>query len=207
MQKVSKSNSQEEAGTRELIIEAAIRRFAHFGVVKTTLTEIADDLRLSKQAIHHHFPEKQDLVHAVQALMRNEYQDSVRQAIEQADSFLNCLQAVIDVRGQFFHKYHLFMFNTLESEAIYLSSQVRELKLEVQKWEEDLLAARYQQCVEQGELKQGPAAKNIQLIMNTMMAFNYTAKDAWKVRDRDLISQVLEEQKAVIQLLYYGIAS
>ncbi len=35
----------------DAIIEAAIRRFSHFGIQKTNMTEIADDVALSKQAL------------------------------------------------------------------------------------------------------------------------------------------------------------
>lgn len=42
---------------REAIIEAAIKRFAHFGVGKTTMTEIGNDLSLSKASLYYYFPD------------------------------------------------------------------------------------------------------------------------------------------------------
>lgn len=47
------------------IIEAAIKRFAHFGVAKTTMTEIATDLALSKASLYYYFPDKLNLYAAV----------------------------------------------------------------------------------------------------------------------------------------------
>jgi TetR/AcrR family transcriptional repressor of mexJK operon len=50
---------------REAIIEAAIKRFAHFGVAKTTMAEIAADLAFSKASLYYYFPDKLSLFAAV----------------------------------------------------------------------------------------------------------------------------------------------
>lgn len=47
------------------ILEAANRRFAHFGVDKTTMNEIADDLGISKASLYYYFPDKLNLYAAV----------------------------------------------------------------------------------------------------------------------------------------------
>ena len=50
---------------QEAIIEAAIKRFAHFGVAKTTMAEIAADLSVSKASLYYYFPDKLNLYAAV----------------------------------------------------------------------------------------------------------------------------------------------
>jgi TetR/AcrR family transcriptional regulator len=50
---------------QEAIIEAAIKRFAHFGVAKTTMAEIAGDLSFSKASLYYYFPDKLNLYAAV----------------------------------------------------------------------------------------------------------------------------------------------
>ena len=50
---------------REAIIEAAIKRFAHFGVAKTTMNEISHDLAFSKALLYYYFPDKLSLYAAV----------------------------------------------------------------------------------------------------------------------------------------------
>jgi TetR/AcrR family transcriptional repressor of mexJK operon len=37
------------------ILEAATRRFAHFGMAKTTMSEIAKDLNFSKALLYYYF--------------------------------------------------------------------------------------------------------------------------------------------------------
>lgn len=46
---------------RILIIEAALKRFAHYGLSKTTMTEIAKDISFSKALLYYYFPDKLSL--------------------------------------------------------------------------------------------------------------------------------------------------
>ena len=50
---------------RTRILEAATRRFAHFGMAKTTMSEIATDLNFSKALLYYYFPDKNSLYSAV----------------------------------------------------------------------------------------------------------------------------------------------
>lgn len=47
---------------RELIIEGAIKRFIHYGINKTTMNEIAEDMSVSKPSLYYYFPDKTSLI-------------------------------------------------------------------------------------------------------------------------------------------------
>lgn len=47
------------------IVTAARKRFGHFGVAKTTMTEIAGDVGMSKASLYYYFPDKEHLFLAV----------------------------------------------------------------------------------------------------------------------------------------------
>ena len=49
----------------DLIIEAAQKRFGLYGVEKTSMREIANDLKLSKASLYYYFPDKESLYKAV----------------------------------------------------------------------------------------------------------------------------------------------
>jgi AcrR family transcriptional regulator len=57
----------------QIIIEASQKRFGLFGVEKTSMREIADDLKLSKASLYYYFPDKESLYKAVVEKEQNEF--------------------------------------------------------------------------------------------------------------------------------------
>ena len=49
----------------QMILEASQKRFGLFGIEKTSMREIADDLKLSKASLYYYFPDKESLYKAV----------------------------------------------------------------------------------------------------------------------------------------------
>ena len=49
----------------KMILEASQKRFGLFGIEKTSMREIADDLKLSKASLYYYFPDKESLYKAV----------------------------------------------------------------------------------------------------------------------------------------------
>jgi AcrR family transcriptional regulator len=43
------------------ILDAAYKRFSHYGYSKTTMKEIASDLSMSKALLYYYFPDKSQL--------------------------------------------------------------------------------------------------------------------------------------------------
>ncbi len=63
---------------RETIIDGAIKRFTHFGINKTTMNEIADDLSVSKPSLYYYFPDKGSLIMGVVERIFNDYFDTLK---------------------------------------------------------------------------------------------------------------------------------
>lgn len=62
---VSIVNQNENAEKLEIILDAAQRCFAQYGLSKTTMTDIAGESGLSKAALYYYFPDKIGLFRAV----------------------------------------------------------------------------------------------------------------------------------------------
>ena len=61
----------------QLIIEVAQKRFGLYGVEKTSMREIAADLKLSKASLYYYFPDKASLYKAVVEKEQNEFLDRI----------------------------------------------------------------------------------------------------------------------------------
>src|ERR1051325_6834770 len=90
---------------RQLILEAEQKRFSHFGVDKTTMNEIADDLALSKASLYYYFPDKLSLYAAVlkkiiEAERANEKPFTAEKSAEKA------ILKFLDARTELIIKHH-----------------------------------------------------------------------------------------------------
>jgi AcrR family transcriptional regulator len=89
---MNKKGIKPEKWTKEqLIIEAAQKRFGLFGIEKTSMREIADDLNLSKASLYYYFPDKESLYRAVVEKEQAEFLNRIREriaSIKEADQLL-----------------------------------------------------------------------------------------------------------------------
>ncbi|TCZ73375.1 TetR/AcrR family transcriptional regulator [Flaviaesturariibacter aridisoli] len=91
---------------RESILEAAIRRFAHFGVAKTTMNEIAADLSISKALLYYYFPDKMSLYAAVLEHISELDRARHDSELEQERDPMRALERYLDIRTDFILKYY-----------------------------------------------------------------------------------------------------
>jgi AcrR family transcriptional regulator len=61
----------------QIIIEASQKRFGLYGVEKTSMREIANDLKLSKASLYYYFPDKASLYRAVVEKEQMEFIDKI----------------------------------------------------------------------------------------------------------------------------------
>jgi len=91
---------------RELIIEAALKRFAHFGLAKTTMTEIASDLSLSKALLYYYFPDKINLYAAVLESLIESGDAEVKKGLSEINDSKEALYYYLDKRHEYLKKYY-----------------------------------------------------------------------------------------------------
>lgn len=88
---------------RDTIIDAAQKRFLHFGVGKTTMNEIADDLSISKASLYYYFPDKLNLYAAVLQKIINLSDKEEAVFLKEADP-LKSLLTFLEIRTEFIIK-------------------------------------------------------------------------------------------------------
>jgi len=153
-QKPKKSKSKMIAETKdemkERILEAALKRFTHYGSAKTTMNEIAEDLGCSKASLYYYFPDKKGLHRAVLMKIGENFFAELEAVAENIVSAAATLQQITEVRSNFIRR-----FCRLELFRILNETQPEEMQLlikEARERDDKLIARVLKAGVESGEL-------------------------------------------------------
>ncbi|HEY0039659.1 MAG TPA: TetR/AcrR family transcriptional regulator [Flavisolibacter sp.] len=189
---------------QDQIVEAALRRFSHFGIGKTTLTEVADDLAVTKQVLSYYFPDKQSLVNAVIEKLTVEYGNSLKAEMENSGSVGEALLKLTEVKGLFFEKYFMLITQAEHLEFVKHRSYNSWKKFLADK-ESGFLAKLFENGVRTGELKPLDAQKTAELLLETLYAFSRCVRDKGALPDAEAFREVVQKQQEVIRLFYQGL--
>ncbi len=84
------------------IISAAQHRFGLYGLKKTSMQEIADDLHISKASLYYYFPDKEHLYSAVVIKEQNEMFKVLAEIANSEDNPAVVLKEYVNIRLSFF---------------------------------------------------------------------------------------------------------
>jgi len=104
---------------RNTILDAAEKRFAHFGLNKTTMNDIASDLAMSKASLYYYFPDKSSLYTAV-------FEREVERSYKKVLAHLNTLEDIDELFSLALHSRMEFIqrnYNMLNFSMNSLQSQ------------------------------------------------------------------------------------
>ncbi|WP_293903969.1 MULTISPECIES: TetR/AcrR family transcriptional regulator [unclassified Sphingobacterium] len=119
------------------ILEAATRRFAHFGMAKTTMSEIAKDLNFSKALLYYYFPDKNSLYSAVFEYVIDKMIEDIEDVITKGGNFEEIMMYSIDMRVKIINQYYNLFEYTMkmvkelpdELEQVFKESYLREVEI------------------------------------------------------------------------------
>lgn len=83
------------------IIEAAQKRFAHFGLEKTTMLEIAGDLGMSKASLYYYFADKESIFKEVVLKEQSDFCKQMNNLIESNKKIDTVLKSYIEKRTEY----------------------------------------------------------------------------------------------------------
>jgi len=90
---------------KDLIVDAAIRRFSHYGYSKTTMAEIAADCAMSVGNLYRFYKNKADIAVAGARYCMTEKAEAGEQAAAQADSGMLKIRAYCLARLRYLHRF------------------------------------------------------------------------------------------------------
>lgn len=74
--------SSESSDKTNIILAAAQKRFAHYGLLKTTMSDIAEDIGMSKASLYYYFTDKE-------TIFQNVIRKEQREFVNQIEKFLS----------------------------------------------------------------------------------------------------------------------
>jgi len=96
--------SSTNGGTREGILRAALKRFAHAGYAATSVQHIVEDAKVSKPTLYYYFPGKAGLFQALVNEAHDERLRLMREAAEHGRGFRGQLVEILAVLFDYFRE-------------------------------------------------------------------------------------------------------
>jgi TetR/AcrR family transcriptional repressor of mexJK operon len=178
---------------RERILEIALKRFTHYGMEKTTMSEIADDLGASKASLYYYFPDKKGLCLAVTEKLFEGYFDDLTNKIKQSKSADSALLQVLEVRHDLVRRHFLFLMYFKQLHDNKQLEQFLDNRFRLR--EKELVADCIQEGVWNGDYEVVNVAEAADVYLDViesipMLMFK---RDNYKLPDAETFSQVMRK--------------
>jgi len=200
---------KQQEDKKEQIIQAAIRRFSHFGIAKTTMNEIAEDIHLTKANLYYYYPDKISLLKEVVLQVTDELLAEQKNALSDKyqDNVLDSLLTFLEVQNDFIRRY--YMINMSENIDWVKDYDLENLSTGVIEKVEALIACILDEGIKRAELKENIDVEKVSsLYMNLMRGLSLKCNISNIVRgfpDPSNLDEILQEQKDATLLLYNGL--
>jgi AcrR family transcriptional regulator len=110
------------------ILNYAFEKFLSEGFYKTTMDEIASDLRISKKTIYKYFPSKEKLVEEVSIHLREEIRDNLKVIMNSRENAVVKIIGLLKIVGQVFAKINERMIVDLQKHLPELWAGIDEFR-------------------------------------------------------------------------------
>ena len=153
---------------RDVIIEGAIKRFMHYGINKTTMNEIAEDLSVSKPSLYYYFPDKNSLVLGVIDKIFSDYFEIIEKDKSSDISLEDRLGIFIEVKHRFFQKYYMLHLSGGSPDSSLNSDELKSHFLKMKKKNEQFHADIFHAAIEKGEITPTDVDKIAELYLESL---------------------------------------
>ncbi|MCZ4225075.1 TetR/AcrR family transcriptional regulator [Pedobacter rhodius] len=192
---------------REQIIDGAIKRFIHFGISKTTMNDIAEDLSVSKPSLYYYFPDKKHLILGVIERVFNDFFELLKKKYNPDQTLEDILFNTIDVRNTFFQKY--YRLRITEGIPDLLNDDFIKGKLHVLKSAEKVFFSDiFEQAKVKGEIHHEDMSHIAELYLESLiglctMCIIETGKDLFP--DKKALNKMTLKQKSLTSIFIKGL--
>ncbi|MFA5246118.1 MAG: TetR/AcrR family transcriptional regulator [Pedobacter sp.] len=188
---------------RQLIIESAVRRFAHFGLSKTTMTEIASDLSMSKALLYYYFPDKISLYSAVLESIINEMDEDLSKGVAKIKSTEKAVLYVLEKRQEYILKYYNIL-DYIRTAGPDLPENIQKIIENAKSSETRIITSVLQKGIDDGELNINDSQESAALLMDALIGMRYitfSKHKSFQIRQDELDSLLLRQKKLTLVFL------
>lgn len=192
---------------RHLIIKAASKRFAHFGISKTTMSEIAKDLSLSKALLYYYFPDKITLYTAVLEYIADLMISKIKKETIAIHNPEQAFHYLIDQRLSFILKY----YNLLDFHAhmhLLKHPEVLSMIERISSTEKKLISNLLQEGTKRKQLEVDDPDYMADIILYAMIGMRFSVvkhPTEWTFPQKSDIDEIAKKQKVLVSILLKGV--
>jgi TetR/AcrR family transcriptional regulator len=192
---------------REAILEAAIRRFAHFGVAKTTMNEIAADLSISKALLYYYFPDKMSLYAAVLEYITDQDTQKNGAELEREQDPIRATGRFLDIRTDFILKYYHILEHLKTFSPQALPEPLVRIFDELRKRELDRIVLIMEKGKTSGLFNIDSPRKSAELYFDFLDGFRYSflSRQPNFFPDKKQFSTILKREKEFSRIFMNGL--
>ncbi|KAA2244876.1 TetR/AcrR family transcriptional regulator [Chitinophaga agrisoli] len=162
---------------REKILDVALKRFTHYGSAKTTMNDIADDLRCSKASLYYYYPDKKGLHKAVLEKIAGQFMAAIEAEVEKMESAEQCLSSINEIRITYLQRFSRLELFKMLNEAHHRNGGMTEMVRRVRNKDNEVLARVIRTGISSGELKPTDPEKMAILYNQATMGLRFTVPD------------------------------
>ncbi|WP_158563252.1 TetR/AcrR family transcriptional regulator [Chitinophaga silvatica] len=190
---------------RDKILDAALKRFTHYGASKTTMNEIADDLHCSKASLYYYFPDKKAMHIAVLQKIGEAYFRDMEKEAENVTSASQALFKIVDIRKLFISKFcRLEIFQLLKDvKNTFLEEKKKGMQREIELHTKIIIAGN-----ESGEFNVENPKQVAELLVQASAGLRFAVPDHVTDDmdiDDEMFELVIEKQKQLLTVFINGI--
>lgn len=190
---------------RDKILDAALKRFTHYGASKTTMNEIADDLHCSKASLYYYFPDKKALHTAVLQKIAEAYFQTMEKEAANLKSAAQALYNIIDLRKEFITKFcRLELFQIIQDNSSFFIAEKKKAKQREFNIHTDIIKAG----IASGEFSVTDPALTAELLVQATMGLRFSVPDHIREDmdlDDEMMDNIIEKQKQLLEIFIKGI--
>jgi AcrR family transcriptional regulator len=191
-----------------LTLEVAQKWFGKFGLNKTSMSEIADDLGISKASLYYYFPDKESLYRAVVQKEQGEFIQRISEKLVSISEPENLLMEYVRARFSYFRS--LLNLGRLKFEEYASIKPVfRESILLFKETEQEIIRKILEKGMQEGVFSAGDPAKTASLFLDLLKGLRISLldeKNTLFIEDEEFQS-LLEKTMTFTSIFINGIKS